>query len=610
MMTEKEKKKLLEEFRSLPKGSVVRRHYADGLRYSHQWRENGTTFSEQIAADRVAELETKIRRRRELERRLKDAGALARRVKASVHRAAPARTEFECDVKTGRSLDNWAELAAGFEHRDKFALIMKYLRWRAEDRVCVLYGLRRTGKTTMLRQAVLELTGAERSRAAYIKARAGEGLDRINRDLRELERLGYRYVFIDEVTLMEDFIDGAAMFSDVFCGSGMKIVLSGTDSLGFWFSTQEALYDRAYMIHTTFIPYREHVRLLKTADIDEYIRFGGLLQAGELAFEDPDAMADDASFRDDESTRRYIDTAICRNIQHSLKCFEGGGHFRDLLELYRAGELTNAINRVIEDMNREFVAEVITRDFRSHDLGSAAQQLRSAKDKTIRNTVLDDIDRGKVTTKLMKLLEVRNVNDRRVGIRKAHVEELREYLEALDLIVPLPVRSAVSGSGDRVRILFSQPGMRFCQAQALVSALSRDAYFRRQDDKIRRIVEARILDDVRGRMLEDIVLLETAKAMQKSKNSKEVFKLQFAAGEYDMVIADEEDASVGIFEIKHSAVRDEGQCRYLRDRRCLEKTERLYGEVISRTVLYRGDDFDTPDGIHYRNVNRYLEALA
>lgn len=34
---------------------------------------------------------------------------------------------------------------------------------------------------------------------------------------------------------MEDFIEGAALFSDIYASSGMKIVLSGTDSLGFIF---------------------------------------------------------------------------------------------------------------------------------------------------------------------------------------------------------------------------------------------------------------------------------------------------------------------------------------------------------------------------------------
>ncbi len=90
-------------------------------------------------------------------------------------------------------------------------------------------------------------------------------------------------------------------------------------------------------------------RLLGIDSIDEYIRYGGTLRAGELAFDDEDVNAQDASFRDDESTRRYIDTAICKNIQHSLACYEAGGHFRHLYALYEAGELTSAINRIIED---------------------------------------------------------------------------------------------------------------------------------------------------------------------------------------------------------------------------------------------------------------------
>ena len=38
-----------------------------------------------------------------------------------------------------------------------------------------------------------------------------------------------------------------------------------------------------------------------------------------MSFDDPDAAFDEVAFRDDESTRKYIDTAISRNIQHTLK---------------------------------------------------------------------------------------------------------------------------------------------------------------------------------------------------------------------------------------------------------------------------------------------------
>ena len=39
--------------------------------------------------------------------------------------------------------------------RDCFKQLQKYLNSDATDRVCLVFGLRRTGKTTMLRQAVL-----------------------------------------------------------------------------------------------------------------------------------------------------------------------------------------------------------------------------------------------------------------------------------------------------------------------------------------------------------------------------------------------------------------------------------------------------------------------
>ena len=84
-------------------------------------------------------------------------------------------------------------------------------------------------------------------------------------------------MFLEEVTQMEDFIEDAALFSDVFAACGMKIVLSGTDSLGFLFTEDEQLYDRCILLHTTFIPYREFESVLGIHGIDEYIRNGGTM---------------------------------------------------------------------------------------------------------------------------------------------------------------------------------------------------------------------------------------------------------------------------------------------------------------------------------------------
>lgn len=107
-------------------------------------------------------------------------------------------------------------------------------------------------------------------RSVYIKATVTDTMAALNKDLKQLRELGIKYVFIDEVTLISDFIDSAAILSDIYSAMGMKIVLSGTDSLGFWLAVHEELYDRAVMVHTTYIPFSEHSRLLGIMNQDNY----------------------------------------------------------------------------------------------------------------------------------------------------------------------------------------------------------------------------------------------------------------------------------------------------------------------------------------------------
>lgn len=122
-------------------------------------------------------------------------------------------------------------------------MLRDYIFKDIDDKVFILYGLRRTGKTTLIRQIILELSESDFNKAAFIQVTSKDSLSDIDEDLRLLEKNGYKYVFLDEMTLMEDFIEGSALFSDIYASSGMKIVLSGTDSLGFAFSKEEQLYD-------------------------------------------------------------------------------------------------------------------------------------------------------------------------------------------------------------------------------------------------------------------------------------------------------------------------------------------------------------------------------
>lgn len=601
-MDREKRVKALEKLRdNLPKGYISRKNINGRTYEYYQWTENGKKKSRYLKGEEAEELAEQIDLRREIDRQLKEAASFVREDTEILY-----QPKYNTSVRTGAALRRMVSGVSGLKKRDVYGRITEYIRGNDFSRICAVYGLRRTGKTTMIFQQIGEMADEDFEKTAYIKARTGDVMRNVTDDLDVLYRQGFRYIFIDEVMLMEDFIDSAALFSDIYAPMGMKIVLSGTDSLGFWFAESNELYDRVHLIHTTFIPYREYSRLLGIDSIDEYIRYGGTLRQGERLSDKTAIMAEDASFRDDESTRKYIDTAISRNIQHSLARFEYGHYFRHLYSLYEAGELTGAINRIIEDMNHRFIISVLTRDFVSSDLGIAARNLRNERDSEKRTDIPDVIDRKAVTKRLMEILDIRNSEERRIGITVDHVLEIRQYLKALDLIADCPVMSGDAGISPDKYVIFTQPGMRYCQAQALVHSLMKDEAFISIDAEKRDFVCERILEEVRGRMLEDIVLLETSKALGRKY---EVFKLMFDKGEYDMVIYDESDYSCYIFEIKHSSRALKEQARHLVNGEMLAKTSPRFGRIAGRCVIYLGECFKTGEGITYLNAENFLKAL-
>ena len=578
---------LEQQIAELPAGSVTKKAINGNVYFYHRWTENKKRREKYISADELENFRAQIERRKELEHELKA-------LKKQLPKAKSANpSAFTTNVRTGEALRSFAASVCGYRRRECFQQLHDYIYGEQQDKVFILYGLRRTGKTTMIRQIFVEMSDVELSKAAFIQITARDTLADVNRDLKTLEEQGFRYVFLDEVTLMEDFIEGAALFSDVFAACGMKIVLSGTDSLGFLFTEDEQLYDRCILLHTTFIPYREFERVLGIHGIDEYIRYGGTMSLGGVHYNET------STFASKKSADEYVDTAIARNIQHSLRCYQYEGHFRNLRDLYDRDELTSAINRVVEDMNHRFTLEVLTRDFKSHDLGISAQNLR--RDRERPTDILDRIDLPAVTESLRQLLEIRNRAEQTAQLDEAHAAEIKAYLELLDLTQSIGVRSLPDVGRESERTVITQPGLRYAQADALIRSLLLDETFSALSLPERTAVQERILSEIRGRMLEDIVLLETRMA----NPGKQVFVLQFPVGEFDMVVFDPDAGCCQIFEIKHSTEAVPQQYRHLIDAEKCTQTEHRYGPITEKTVLYRGEDRLIGE-IQYRNVEEYL----
>lgn len=582
---------LEQQISNLPAGSITKKTVNGKVYFYHRWTEDKKRKEKYIPVDELENFHAQIEQRKKLDQDLK---ALKKQLPKT--RSMDA-SMFTTNVRTGETLRSFAKSVRGYRRRECFQQLCDYVYGDPQDKVFILYGLRRTGKTTMIRQIFAEMRDTELVKAAFIQITAKDTLADVNRDLKILEAHGFRYVFLDEVTLMEDFIEGAALFSDVFAACGMKIVLSGTDSLGFLFTEDEQLYDRCVLLHTTFIPYREFETVLGIHGIDEYIRYGGTMSLGGIHYNE------NSTFASKEKTDEYVDTAIACNIQHSLRCYQYEGHFRHLRDLYDKNELTSAINRVVEDINHRFTLEVLTQDWKSHDLGISASNLR--RDRENPTDILDRIDLMAVTNSLRKLLEIRNKAEQTIELDDIHVAEIKEYLDLLDLTREIDVLHLPDVSTKSSRTVIAQPGLRYAQADELIRSLLLDETFSALSLAERTVVQERILTEIKGRMLEDIVLLETKLANPK----KQVFVLQFPIGEFDMVVFDPEAGSCQIFEIKHSEEAVSQQYRHLVNEEKCAQTEHRYGSITGKFVLYRGKN-QVLDGIPYQNVEGYLRNLG
>ena len=176
----KEKIKALEEqIALLPRGSVGQKT-VNGKEYFYlRWTENKKRKEKYIPADEIEALKNDIEKRKALEKELK---ALRKQTPAVVVLKSEAHT-FLTNVRTGSTLRSFAAPVKGFKKRDCFRALHMYLYGPQQDKVFILYGLRRTGKTTLIRQIFAEMTDAELAKTAFVQITRNDTLAAVNREL-------------------------------------------------------------------------------------------------------------------------------------------------------------------------------------------------------------------------------------------------------------------------------------------------------------------------------------------------------------------------------------------------------------------------------------------
>ena len=579
-----------EKIDSLPKGYLSKKKINGKERIYRQWNENGKKYSKYVPNEEISLVSKEIEIRKNLESILSSISSYALEMNSSKKKIS-SNKKHGISYFVGKDLKGLIEDYRGYKHRYAFKELEHFLydtKTLDKKRLLILYGLRRTGKTTLIMQALLNMKEEDFKKSAFIELNSHSEMGDLYELLKSLKEKGYRYIFLDEVTDMKDFIDGSAFLSNLFASENMRIVLSGTDSLGFIFSKEDSLYDRCYFLHISFIPFKEFSSVLGINDIDSYIEYGGTMSLSGMIYSQRKSL---------NKTNPYVDAAIADNIQHSLAYYKNGTYFRDLYELYERKEIKNVINRVVEDSNHRFALEVLNQDFISHDLGTSRNNLRKEDDKY---HVLDRIQRNKVEDVLKTSLGILNEKERSISLKETHRKEIEIYLEELEIINKVDLLSENSLAQ---RNIITIAGLRYSQAKELILSLKKDKAFQSLERETEEYVIERILNEIKGRMLEDILLLETSLA----NPSLQVCKFLFHSGQFGMVIIYRDHSE--IFEIKHSKERDISQTKNLLDEKKCVLFETKFPKITRKVVLYRGEGAKEGE-IEYQNVEEYLNSLS
>ena len=127
---------------ALPAGSITKKTVTSKEYFYHRWTENKKRREKYIPADELENFRAQIERRKELEQELK---VLKKHLPKGKTVDASA---FTTNIRTGEALRSFAAPVRGYHRRECFRQLHDFVYGEPRDKVFILYGLRRTGKTT------------------------------------------------------------------------------------------------------------------------------------------------------------------------------------------------------------------------------------------------------------------------------------------------------------------------------------------------------------------------------------------------------------------------------------------------------------------------------
>ena len=464
-------------------------------------------------------------------------------------------------------------------------------------KILVLYGLRRTGKTTMMEQVVKFYNKTKK--CAFYEITTNDDMDSIKQCLLTEKLKGTEIICFDEITKAEDFIENSSILPDVFAKENMKIIVAGTDSLGFVFAEKTELFDRTERLHTTYIPYAEHSQVLNIYDVDDYISYGGLMHTG----------LSEHQIKDFETAQRYLDSAVAENISRSII---RDPHDNPLKEL-TFNEIRTIIEKLVELYSGNINSKTMQEQLKKTTLTKPFTDLNKYDDF---EQIIDSIIKNEknITKDFCSIINADS--NIKTPITEDIVKTFRQYLAEMDLLSSIKLKEfryteafGWEEMPDKREVYIIQPAIKFFHLQKGKEFYETEKYFNSLNADQKEYFKKKLDENIKGVMLEQIILFDTTKDLPTSRYY--VSKVSFSkkgqnVGEYDMLIYDKVDNKHWLFEIKHSKEKTENQLKHLLNKELSDIMKEKYGNCAEKILLYRGKTCISKSNILYINISDFL----
>lgn len=465
-------------------------------------------------------------------------------------------------------------------------------------KIVVLFGLRRTGKTTIMEQIVSDYR--DKYKCAFCEVKETDDMDTINDKIIELRNEGVRLICLDEITKAKDFITDSASLADVFAKEGMKIIVAGADSLGFVFADNTELFDRTMRIRTTHIPFAEHCYVLDVDDIDDYILYGGLMRKG----------AEEINVSDYESAKKYLDSSVSENIASSI---DKDFHNNELKKL-SVEEVRTIIEKLVELYSGVFNKKLIQNELKSISINKLVDRLAkteyadyvypvSVTKANVRKDFIKEINADKTITT--------TITDNMIQIFENYLIDMDLLSATSKKIFQYTDEFGWREYPEEKTFYIVQPAIKYYHLKKGIEFIEESQYFQSLPRVLKNEMKSIYENSIKGEMMEQIAIFDIAKILDNKKYY--VCKPMFLVngenkGEYDILVYDNQENVYWAVEVKHSSEICEEQSKHLRNPFFKEIIDRQYGTRADFFVLYRGES-QISNGVKYINIADFMFEL-